>query len=215
MKRREGVQDVSTLKEPYRIEGNKTMGYEIAEQFGWRLPDVILYPTGGGAGIIGIYKALLEMRELGWVSGPLPQLVAVQAAGGCAPIVTAFVRGARESEPFPDARTVAFGITVPKALGDFLVLDAVYATGGTAVAVTDEELLAAQRELTERGGTFASPGGSRATKTSSCSTPAPTSSTRRQCPSTSRCSRRPTRFPRGPTARFRDRGRRPPCRRRP
>ena len=156
--RREGVQDVSTLKEPYRIEGKKTMGYEIAEQFGWRLPDVILYPTGGGVGIIGIYKALLEMRELGWVSGDLPKLVAVQATG-CAPIVSAFERGARESEPFPDARTVAFGITVPKAVGDFLVLDAVYATGGTAVAVTDEELLAAQRELTEREGTFVCPEG--------------------------------------------------------
>ncbi|EOD57703.1 threonine synthase [Amycolatopsis vancoresmycina] len=156
--RRPGVQDVSTLKEPYRIEGKKTMGYEIAEQFGWRLPDVILYPTGGGVGIIGIYKALLELRELGWVSGPLPRLVAVQATG-CAPIVTAFSRGARESEPFPDARTVAFGITVPKALGDFLVLDAVYATGGAAVAVTDEELLAAQRELTEREGTFVCPEG--------------------------------------------------------
>jgi threonine synthase len=156
--RRPGVQDVSTLKEPYRIEGKKTMGYEIAEQFGWQLPDVILYPTGGGVGIIGIHKALLEMRELGWVSGPLPRLVAVQATG-CAPIVTAFARGARESEPFPDARTVAFGITVPKALGDFLVLDAVYATGGTAVAVTDEELLAAQRELASREGAFVCPEG--------------------------------------------------------
>ncbi|MEV4053808.1 threonine synthase [Amycolatopsis sp. NPDC049688] len=156
--RRPGVQDVSTLKEPYRIEGKKTMGYEIAEQFGWRLPDVILYPTGGGVGIIGIHKALLEMRALGWVSGPLPRLVAVQATG-CAPIVTAFSRGARESEPFPDARTVAFGITVPKALGDFLVLDAVYATGGTAVAVTDEELLAAQRELAAREGAFVCPEG--------------------------------------------------------
>jgi threonine synthase len=158
LRTRTGYQDVSTLKEPYRIEGKKTMGYEIAEQFGWRLPDVILYPTGGGVGIIGIYKALLEMLSLGWVSGPLPKLVAVQATG-CAPIVSAFTRGARESEPFPDARTVAFGITVPKALGDFLVLDAVYATGGTAVAVTDEELLAAQRELTTFEGTFICPEG--------------------------------------------------------
>ncbi|WP_410623294.1 threonine synthase [Amycolatopsis sp. cmx-8-4] len=158
VQRRPGVQEVSTLKEPYRIEGKKTMGYEIAEQFGWRLPDVILYPTGGGVGIIGIYKALLEMREMGWVTGALPKLVAVQATG-CAPIVEAFSRGDRESVPFPDARTVAFGITVPKALGDFLVLDAVYATGGTAVAVTDEELLAAQRELSEREGAFVCPEG--------------------------------------------------------
>src|SRR5262247_818199 len=120
-KTEEGWFDVSTLKEPYRLEGKKTMGLEIAEQLGWRLPDVIIYPTGGGVGIIGIYKAMLELRELGWVDGDLPRLVAVQAAG-CAPIVAAFARGARQSEPWPDARTVAFGLTVPKALGDFLVL---------------------------------------------------------------------------------------------
>src|SRR5215831_17301836 len=129
---RPGYQDVSTLKEPYRIEGKKTMGLEIAEQLGWRLPDVIVYPTGGGVGIIGICKALRELLELGWVSGDLPRLVAVQPAG-CAPIVTAFRAGATHSEPWPDPRTVAFGLTVPKALGDFLVLDALYATGGTAV----------------------------------------------------------------------------------
>ncbi|WP_236792671.1 threonine synthase [Amycolatopsis sp. GM8] len=155
---REGYQEVSTLKEPYRLEGKKTMGYEIVEQLGWRVPDVILYPTGGGVGIIGIHKALQEMRELGWISGKLPRLVAVQAAG-CAPIVEAFHRGARESEPFPDAHTIAFGITVPKALGDFLVLDAVYATEGTAVSVTDEELLAAQRNLASLDGTFICPEG--------------------------------------------------------
>jgi threonine synthase len=155
---RRGYQDVSTLKEPYRIEGKKTMGYEIVEQLGWRMPEVILYPTGGGVGIIGIYKALLEMRELGWISGDLPRLVAVQATG-CAPIVDAFACGAKESEPFPDAHTVAFGITVPKALGDFLVLEAVYATEGTAVAVTDAELLAAQRRLAGLEGTFVCPEG--------------------------------------------------------
>ncbi|HET6504110.1 MAG TPA: threonine synthase [Amycolatopsis sp.] len=155
---RRGYQDVSTLKEPYRIEGKKTMGYEIVEQLGWRMPDVILYPTGGGVGIIGIYKALLELRELGWISGDLPRLVAVQATG-CAPIVDAFASGAKESKPFPDAKTVAFGITVPKALGDFLVLEAVYATEGTAVAVTDEELLAAQRRLAGLEGTFICPEG--------------------------------------------------------
>jgi threonine synthase len=155
---REGYQEVSTLKEPYRLEGKKTMGYEIAEQLGWRMPDVILYPTGGGVGIIGIHKALRELRELGWVTGDLPRLVAVQATG-CAPIVEAFERGARESTPFPDARTVAFGITVPKALGDFLILDAIYETGGTAIAVTDEELLTAQAELAALEGTFICPEG--------------------------------------------------------
>ncbi len=155
---RPGYQDVSTLKEPYRLEGKKTMGLEIAEQLGWRLPDVIMYPTGGGVGIIGIYKALLELRELGWVAGELPRLVAVQATG-CAPIVAAFDRGARESEPWPDASTVAFGITVPKALGDFLVLDAVYGTGGTAIAVDDESLLADQREVARLEGSFVCPEG--------------------------------------------------------
>jgi threonine synthase len=155
---RGGYQDTSTLKEPYRLEGKKTMGFEIVEQLGWRLPDVILYPTGGGVGIIGIYKALCELRELGWITGALPKLVAVQATG-CAPIVRAFERGATESEPFPNARTVAFGITVAKALGDFLVLDAVYRTGGTAIAVTDEELLAAQGELARAEGTFICPEG--------------------------------------------------------
>src|SRR5262249_41022512 len=117
---RPGYQDVATLREPYRIEGKKTMGLEIAEQLGWGRPDVIVYPTGGGVGIIGIYKAMLELRELGWVDGDIPRLVAVQASG-CAPIVAAFARGATQSEPWPDARTVAFGLTVPKALGDFLV----------------------------------------------------------------------------------------------
>src|SRR5260370_928947 len=127
-----------------RDEGKKTMGLEIAEQLGWRLPDVIVYPTGGGVGIIGIYKALLELRELGWVDGELPRLVAVQAAG-CAPIVKALHAGADESEPWPDPKTVAFGLTVPKALGDFLVLDALRATGGTAIAAQDTERLADQR----------------------------------------------------------------------
>ena len=155
---RPGYQDVSTLKEPYRIEGKKTMGFEIAEQLGWRLPDVIVYPTGGGVGIIGIYKALRELRELGWIGTRLPRLVAVQARG-CAPIVKAFASGAAESEPWPDPRTVAFGITVPKALGDFLVLDALYATGGTAVAVDDEALLADQRTAAQLEGTLLCPEG--------------------------------------------------------
>jgi threonine synthase len=155
---RPGYQDVATLREPYRIEGKKTMGLEIAEQLGWRLPDVIVYPTGGGVGIIGIYKALLELRALGWVTGDLPRLVAVQATG-CAPIVAAFASGATESQPWPDAKTVAFGITVPKALGDFLVLEALYATGGTAVAVDDDALLADQREVARLEGCLICPEG--------------------------------------------------------
>ena len=157
---RPGYADVATLREPHRLEGKKTMGYEIAEQLGWRLPDVIVYPTGGGVGIIGIHKALDEMRELGWVTGPPPRLVAVQASG-CAPIVAAFASGADHSEPWPEAeaRTVAFGITVPRALGDFLVLRAVRETGGTAVAVDDPDLLAAQREVARHEGSFICPEG--------------------------------------------------------
>lgn len=155
---RAGYQNVSTLTEPYRLEGKKTMAYELVEQLGWRTPDVIVYPTGGGVGIIGIYKALGELRELGWIRGELPRLVAVQATG-CAPIVAAFQRGAAESEPFPDARTVAFGINVPKALGDFLVLNAVYGTDGTAVAVTDEALLDALGKLARAEGAFVCPEG--------------------------------------------------------
>ncbi len=150
--------DVATLKEPYRVEGKKTMGFEIAEQLGWRMPDVVVYPTGGGVGLIGIHKALTELVELGWVAGPLPRLVAVQSTG-CAPIVTAFDAGVRESQPWPDADTVAFGINVPKALGDFLVLDALYATGGTAVAVTDHDLLADVRLVGSSEGMFVSPEG--------------------------------------------------------
>ncbi len=155
---RDGYQEVSTLKEPYRLEGKKTMGYEIAEQLGWKSPDVILYPAGGGVGLIGIYKALLEMRELGWIGDKMPRLVAVQAEG-CAPIVRAFESGAQASVPFPDASTIAFGITVPKALGDFLVLEAVRATEGTAIAVSDEELLVEQHRLAAAEGTFICPEG--------------------------------------------------------
>jgi threonine synthase len=158
LERRPGYRDTSTLKEPYRIEGKKTMGLEIAEQLGWRMPGVIVYPTGGGVGIIGICKALRELLELGWVSGDLPRLVAVQSAG-CAPIVKAFQAGAAESEPWPEAKTVAFGITVPKAFGDFLILEALYATSGTAVPVTDEALLAAQREVARLEGSFICPEG--------------------------------------------------------
>ena len=150
--------DVATLKEPYRIEGKKTMGFEIAEQLGWRMPDVIVYPTGGGVGLIGIFKALSELRELGWVTGPLPRLVCVQSTA-CAPIVRAYDVGERESTPWDDARTVAYGINVPKALGDFLVLDAIAATGGTAVAVADEDLLADVRLTGRLEGLFLCPEG--------------------------------------------------------
>ncbi|HEY1484558.1 MAG TPA: threonine synthase [Micromonosporaceae bacterium] len=134
------VFDASTLKEPYRLEGKKTMGYEIVEQLGWRMPDVIVYPTGGGVGLIGIYKALQEMLELGWVAGELPRLVAVQASG-CAPIVRAFDAGATRAEPWAGASTIAFGITVPAPLGDELILTALAETGGIAVAVEDTEIL--------------------------------------------------------------------------
>jgi threonine synthase len=155
---RDGYQDVSTLKEPYRIEGKKTMGLEIAEQLGWKLPDVILYPTGGGVGLIGIWKALAELAALGWVEGPMPRLVAVQATG-CAPIVRAWEKGLPESEAWVDAKTVAFGITVPKALGDFLVLQAIAETDGCAIAVDDEDILAAQRRCAELEGAFICPEG--------------------------------------------------------
>jgi threonine synthase len=150
--------DASTLKEPYRIEGKKTMGYEIAEQFQWEVPDVILYPTGGGVGIIGIYKALRELQDLGWIGKRLPRLVAVQASG-CDPIVRAWQEGATESQFRQSSHTIAFGINVPKALGDFLVLEAVRNTGGCAIAVSDEELLLAQRLLATSEGLFACPEG--------------------------------------------------------
>jgi threonine synthase len=150
--------DVSTLKEPYRIEGKKTMGFELAEQLGWRMPDVIIYPTGGGVGLIGIHKALTEARDVGWVSGPLPRLVCVQSTG-CAPIVRAFEVGAHESEPWVGARTIAYGITVPKALGDFLVLAALADTSGTAIAVDDADLLADLRLAGALEGLFMCPEG--------------------------------------------------------
>ncbi|MGY8642563.1 MAG: threonine synthase [Verrucomicrobiales bacterium] len=150
--------DASTLKEPYRIEGKKTMGLELAEQFGWEMPDVILYPAGGGVGIIGIYKALNELKEIGWLEGDLPRLVAVQATG-CAPIVRAWEAKAKESEFWDNAETCAFGITVPKAIGDFLVLEAVYETNGCAIAITDEDTLAAENLLATVEGAFVCPEG--------------------------------------------------------
>ena len=150
--------DTSTLKEPYRLEGKKTMGLEIVEQLGWQLPDVIIYPTGGGVGLIGIHKALIELRTLGWIGERLPRLVAVQSTG-CAPVVRAFEAGRRQVEPWEDARTIAFGLTVPAPLGDELILDAVYDTGGIAVAVTDDELLADLRAFGRREGLLLCPEG--------------------------------------------------------
>ena len=154
----EGWFDVSTLKEPYRVEGKKTLGYELAEQFNWELPDVIIYPTGGGTGLIGMWKAFAEMEEMGWIDSRRPRMVTVQASG-CAPIVNAFETGKRFADEFADAATVASGLRVPKAIGDFLILDALRESGGTAVAVTDEELVAATKEIGAAEGIFCAPEG--------------------------------------------------------
>ena len=156
--RRPGWQDVSTLKEPYRLEGKKTMGYELAEQLGWRVPDVILYPAGGGVGLIGIHKALTELQELGWIGPDLPRLVAVQATG-CAPVVDAVERGLDRVVPVEGSATVAFGINVPAPLGDALMLQAIRATEGTAVAVSDEDIVAEVRAVTAAEGLFVCPEG--------------------------------------------------------
>jgi threonine synthase len=154
----EGWFEVSTLKEPYRIEGKKTMGYEVAEQFGWAVPDAILYPCGGGVGLIGMWKAFAELQELGWIGAKRPKMISVQAAG-CEPITRAFQQNAPASQFFANAHTVASGLRVPKALGDFLVLQAVRESGGTALSVTDEEMLDAGVLLAEREGIFAAPEG--------------------------------------------------------
>jgi threonine synthase len=155
---RHGWYDVSTLKEPYRIEGKKTMGYEVAEQLGWQLPDAIFYPTGGGVGMIGMWKAFDEMQALGWIGGPRPKMIAVQVEG-CRPVVRAFERGQARSEFWENASTVAAGLRVPKPLGDFLILEAVRASGGTALAVSDGELLDAGIQLAREEGIFAAPEG--------------------------------------------------------
>ncbi len=154
----EGWFDVSTLKEPYRVEGKKTMGYELAEQLNWELPDVILYPTGGGTGLIGMWKAFDEMEQMGWIGSKRPKMVSVQSST-CAPIVRAFYAGERFAEEFENAATVASGLRVPKAIGDFLILDAIRASNGTAVAVTDEELVAAVKEIGALTGIFTAPEG--------------------------------------------------------
>jgi threonine synthase len=157
-----GWYDTSTLKEPYRIEGKKTMGYELAEQLGWRLPDWIIYPTGGGTGMVGMWKAFDEMKRLGWLtSGRRPRMVTVQA-DGCAPIVRAFERGEEKAEPWQNARTVADGLRVPRAIGDFLVLRAIRESGGTAIAVSDADMVASMREIGAAEGISAAPEGAAA-----------------------------------------------------
>ncbi|MEU8184815.1 threonine synthase [Micromonospora sp. NPDC049044] len=150
--------DAGTLREPYRLEGKKTMGYEIVEQLGWQTPDVIIYPTGGGVGLIGIHKAMHELRELGWVGDKLPRLVAVQSTG-CAPIVRAFAAGEDRARPWADAHTVAFGITVPAPLADELILTALRESAGTAVAVDDADILADLRDFASREGLLLCPEG--------------------------------------------------------
>ncbi|MEZ4655393.1 MAG: threonine synthase [Candidatus Eisenbacteria bacterium] len=157
--------DLSTLKEPFRIEGKKTMGYELAFDLadhdgsgGLQLPDVILYPTGGGTGLIGMWKAFAEMERLGWIGSERPRMVVVQAEG-CAPIVTAFRQGEERARPFPNARTVASGLRVPAAIGDFLMLRVLRESGGTAVTVTDDELLRGVAELSREQGIYACPEG--------------------------------------------------------
>ena len=155
---KEGWFDVSTLKEPYRIEGKKTMGYEVAEQMNWELPDAIFYPTGGGVGMIGMWKAFDEMEKLGWIGSRRPKMIAVQA-DGCQPVVRAFIENEPRSRFFDGAHTVASGLRVPKPLGDFLVLNAVRESGGTAIAVSDEDMLEAGVQLASDEGIFAAPEG--------------------------------------------------------
>jgi len=155
----EGWFDVSTLKEPFRVEGKKTMGYEVAEQMGWSLPDAILYPTGGGVGLIGMWKAFEEMEALGWIEGgKRPKMISIQASG-CAPIVKAVDEETTTADMWPDAHTLAAGLRVPKAYGDFIILDIVRKSAGTAIAVSDDEIMAAVAELASTEGIFAAPEG--------------------------------------------------------
>ena len=150
--------DFSTLKEPYRIEGKKTMGLELADQLGWNVPDVIFYPTGGGTGLIGMWKAFNELRQIGWLTGKLPRMVAVQSTG-CAPIVKAFDEGTKHAELWKNAHTVASGIRVPVAVGDFLILEAVRDSGGFATAVDDDAIVAGLTEVAEKEGFLMCPEG--------------------------------------------------------
>ena len=154
----EGWFDLSTLKEPYRLEGKKTMGYEITEQLGWHVPDVIIYPTGGGTGLIGMWKAFGELEELGWIGSARPRMVSVQASG-CAPIVKAFEEGKTAAEPWQNAKTVASGLRVPQAVADFLILQAIRESGGTAVSASDEAMLEEIPRVGKSEGIFFCPEG--------------------------------------------------------
>ena len=154
----EGWFDVSTLKEPYRVEGKKTMGFELAEQFNWELPDVIIYPTGGGTGIVGMWKGFAELERIGWIGKKRPRFISVQSTG-CAPIVKAWEEGATEATPWRDAHTVASGLRVPQAIGDFLILEAIRKSNGAAIAVTDEAIREAMQLLPTTEGLLTSPEG--------------------------------------------------------
>jgi threonine synthase len=160
-KDKEGWFDVSTLKEPYRVEGKKTMGYEVAEQLGWRLPQGIIYPTGGGVGLIGMWKAFDEMEQLGWIGPERPEMISVQSAD-CAPIVKAWDEGKNTSEMWPNAATKASGLRVPKAYGDYIILEILRKSGGVALAVTDDEIMDALKRWAEVEGIFAAPEGAAA-----------------------------------------------------
>lgn len=157
-KEQEGWYEVSTLKEPYRLEGKKTMGFELAEQFNWELPDVIVYPTGGGTGLIGMWKAFDELEEMGWIGSERPRMVVVQSKG-CAPMVKAFNENKEHADEWENPETVASGLRVPGAVGDFLILKAIRETNGTAVAVSDEELIEFSRLMAEQTGIFPAPEG--------------------------------------------------------
>ena len=150
--------DVSTLKEPYRIEGKKTMGFELAEQMDWTLPDAIFYPTGGGTGLIGMWKAFAELKELGWLTGKLPKMIAIQSTG-CAPIVNAFEKGLDHATLWDNAHTVASGIRVPSAIGDFLILDAIRQSNGCAIAVEDEQIIKTRDMISKEDGLLLCPEG--------------------------------------------------------
>ena len=154
----EGLFDVSTLQEPYRVEGKKTMGYEIAEQSGWTLPDAIIYPTGGGTGIVGMWKAFAEMEAMGWIGSERPKMFAVQAEG-CAPMVRAFENGSEFAEPWVDAETIAPGIRVPSGIGDYLILEAIRESGGGALTVSDDEIRDYMGRVARAEGMFVCPEG--------------------------------------------------------